>query len=191
MVLTLASRSPRRRELLAQLGIPLEVRPAETDETPGSGEAAGAYVRRVAREKASAVRGETVLGADTSVVLDGAILGKPRDDDDARRMLRALSGRSHQVLTGVCVRRHEREEIAVATTTVRLAPLSEGLIGWYVQSGEPLDKAGAYAVQGLAGAFVAEVRGSISNVVGLPLAETLELLARAGFRLPWDAERRG
>jgi septum formation protein len=190
MVLTLASRSPRRRELLAQLGIPLAVLPAETDETPAAGEPPRDYVLRVAREKAAAVTGETVLGADTSVVLDGAILGKPRDDAEARQMLRSLSGRSHQVLTGVCVRRRAREEVAVATTTVRLAPLSDGLIAWYVRSGEPFDKAGAYAVQGLAGAFVTEVEGSISNVVGLPLAETLALLARLGFPLPWDGEGR-
>jgi septum formation protein len=190
MILTLASRSPRRRELLAQLGIPLAVRPAETDETPAAGEAARDYVLRVAREKAAAVTGETVLGADTSVVLDGAILGKPRDEAEARRMLRSLSGRSHQVLTGVCVRRQGREETAVAATTVRLARLSEGLIAWYVRSGEPFDKAGAYAVQGLASVFVAEVDGSISNVVGLPLAETLELLARVGYPLPWDGEER-
>jgi septum formation protein len=187
MVLTLASRSPRRRELLAQLGIPLEVRPAETDETPAGGEPAREYVLRVAREKAAAVDGETVLGADTSVVLDGAILGKPRDEGEARAMLRSLSGRTHQVLTGVCARRRGREELAVAATTVRLAPLSDALVTWYVRSGEPFDKAGAYAVQGLAGAFVSEVEGSISNVVGLPLAETLALLARLGFRLPWDA----
>ena len=188
VVLTLASRSPRRRELLAQLGLALEVRPADTDETPRDGEPAAAYVRRVAVEKARAVEGATVLAADTAVVLDGEILGKPRDGDDARRMLRALSARRHQVLTGVCGRAAGREESLVETSTVRLVALTAPQIDWYVGTGEPLDKAGAYAVQGLAGAFVAEVQGSISNVVGLPLAETLALLARLGFPLPWRGE---
>lgn len=186
-MLTLASQSPRRRELLAQLGVPLEVRPADTDETPLPGEAAGDYVRRVARDKARAVGGETVLAADTVVVLAGDLLGKPRDADDARRMLRALSGREHEVLTGVCARRGGREEVLAVSSAVRLAPLSEAQIAWYVATGEPLDKAGAYAIQGLAGAFVAEVRGSISNVVGLPLLETLGLLDRLGHPLPWTA----
>jgi septum formation protein len=122
------------------------------------------------------------------VVLDGEILGKPRDGDDARRMLHALSGRDHRVLTGVCVRRGPREESLVASSEVRLVPLDQARIAWYVATGEPLDKAGAYAVQGIAGAFVAEVRGSISNVVGLPLAESLGLLAQVGFRLPWERQ---
>jgi len=187
MTLTLASRSPRRRELLEQLGIRLEVRPADADETPLAGEPADDYVRRVAREKARAVAGETVLGADTAVVLDGAILGKPADGDDARRMLRALSGRPHQVVTGVCARRAGREEVLAATTAVRFARLTEAQIAWYVATGEPLDKAGAYAVQGAGGAFVEEMRGSVSNVVGLPLAEALALLDRLGFALPWRA----
>ncbi len=185
MLLTLASRSPRRQELLAQLGLALEIRPADTDETPLPGETPGVYVARVAADKARAIPAEIVLGADTAVVLDGELLGKPRDADDARRMLRALSGRRHEVLTGVCVRRGGTEESLVATTAVRLLPLSDAQIDWYVATSEPLDKAGAYAVQGIAGAFVAEVQGSISNVVGLPLAETLALLARMGFRLPW------
>jgi len=187
MTLTLASRSPRRRELLEQLGIRLEVRPADADETPLAGEPADDYVRRVAREKARAVAGETVLGADTAVVLDGAILGKPADGDDARRMLRALSGRPHQVVTGVCARRDGREEVLAATTAVRFARLTEAQIAWYVATSEPLDKAGAYAVQGAGGAFVEELRGSVSNVVGLPLAEALALLDRLGFALPWRA----
>ncbi len=185
MVLTLASQSPRRRELLAQLGLALEIRPADTDETPRPAEPATAYVARLAAEKARAVEGGTVLGADTAVVLDGAILGKPCDADDARRMLGLLSGRRHEVLTGVCVRRGEVEVGAVAATAVELARLSAAQIEWYVGTAEPLDKAGAYAVQGIAGAFVTDVRGSISNVVGLPLAETLDLLARVGFPLPW------
>jgi len=185
-VLTLASRSPRRRELLEQLGFALELKPADTDEAPLPAEAPGDYVRRVAQEKARVVAGETILAADTAVVLGHAILGKPRDAEDARRMLRALSGRTHQVMTGVCAARGGREEVLAVTTEVRFAPLDEERIAWYVATGEPLDKAGAYAVQGAGGAFVEEVRGSVSNVVGLPLAETLSLLARLGFAAPWS-----
>jgi septum formation protein len=142
----------------------------------------------VAAEKARAVPGETVLGADTAVVLDGEILGKPRDAEDARRMLRALSGRRHEVVTGVCVRRGDREKSVVVSTRVQLVPLTDEQIAWYVATGEPLDKAGAYAVQGIAGAFVAEVGGSISNVVGLPLTESIGLLEAVGFRFPWSAQ---
>jgi septum formation protein len=188
-ILTLASRSPRRRELLEQLGLELQLKPADTDETPLLAEQPGDYVRRVAREKARAVTGETVLAADTAVVLGAAILGKPRDPEDARRMLRALSGQRHEVMTGVCAARAGREEILAVTTAVRLAALTEEQIAWYVDTGEPLDKAGAYAVQGLGGAFVEEVRGSVSNVVGLPLAETLSLLARLGFAPPWSPRK--
>lgn len=186
MRLTLASQSPRRRELLSQLGLDLEVRPADVDETPRPGEAAEAYVLRLAQDKARAVDGDTVLGADTVVVLDGALLGKPRDVEDARRMLRALSGRPHQVTTGVAGRRGGRERAIAVTTEVELLPLDGPRIDWYVATGEPLDKAGAYAVQGIAGAFVRAVRGSISNVVGLPLAETLALLGELGYELPWE-----
>lgn len=185
MLLTLASQSPRRRELIGQLGVGLEIRPADTDETPHPGEPPMVYVRRVATEKARAIAGETVLAADTAVVLDGEILGKPADGEDARRMLRALSGRRHEVVTGVCVRRAGEEESIVVSTVVQLVPLTDAQIEWYVATGEPLDKAGAYAVQGMAGAFVSQVHGSISNVVGLPLAETIALLARMGFRWPW------
>lgn len=189
MTLTLASQSPRRRELLAQLGLALEVEPADVDETPRPGEEARAYVLRVAQAKARAVEAAgVVLAADTAVVLDGRILGKPRDGADAAAMLRALSGRAHQVLTGVCARGGGRQELVVVTSVVELAPLSERQIAWYVSTGEPLDKAGAYAVQGVASAFVAAVRGSVSNVIGLPLSETLALLQRFGFPLPWDAE---
>jgi len=186
--LVLASQSPRRRELLEQLGIALEVRPAHADEAVLAGEPAREYVLRIAREKARAVQGDVVLAADTAVVLAGEVLGKPRDADDARRMLAALSGTAHEVLTGVCVRRAAvRIEVhAVASTTVRFARLSPAQIDWYVATGEPLDKAGAYAIQGAGGAFVLGVEGSVSNVVGLPLAETAELLRRAGLSLPWE-----
>jgi septum formation protein len=184
--LILASASPRRRELLEQLGFVLDVRPADTDETPREGEPPREYVLRVAREKARAIAGETVLAADTAVVLGSAILGKPRDGQDARRMLRALSGTPHEVLTGVCVRSGATERTALVSAEVRLDPLSDAQIDWYVSTGEPLDKAGAYAIQGIAGAFVRELRGSVSNVIGLPLAETLALLRDAGVALPWE-----
>ena len=190
MDLTLASQSPRRRELLAQLGLTFEVRPAQADETPHPAEDARAYVLRVAQAKARAVEASgVVLGADTAVVLDGRILGKPGDAGEAAAMLRALSGRAHQALTAVCARGAGRQESLVVTSVVELAPLSERQVSWYVASGEPFDKAGGYAVQGLAGAFVAAVRGSVSNVVGLPLAETIGLLERFGIRLPWEPER--
>jgi septum formation protein len=182
---TLASASPRRRELLEQLGFRPRIRPADTDESPIPGEPPRAYVLRVARDKARAVEDGVVLAADTAVVLGGEILGKPRDPDDARRMLRALAGGAHEVLTGVCVRRGAEEHTVVVAAQVLFDPLSDAQIDWYVATGEPLDKAGAYAIQGIAGAFVRELRGSVSNVVGLPLAETLELLHRVGVTPPW------
>jgi len=195
--LVLASQSPRRRELLEQLGLALEVRPAFADEAVLPGEGARAYATRVAHEKARAVSrdaaagDEVVLGADTVVVLRGEVLGKPRDREEARHMLRLLSGSRHEVLTAVCVRRNAAalgvELDALIETAVRFAPLSEAAIDWYVSTGEPLDKAGAYAIQGAGGAFVLDVQGSVSNVVGLPLAETVDLLRRAGFPLPFDA----
>jgi septum formation protein len=189
--LVLASRSPRRRELLEQLGLALEVRPTDADETVLAGEAPRDYVLRVARDKARAAPGAVVLAADTAVVLGGEVLGKPADAGEARRMLERLSGTRHEVLTGVCVRRAAAAALAVelevvVATTVRFARLSPAAIAWYVGTGEPLDKAGAYAIQGAGGAFVLEVSGSVSNVVGLPLAETADLLRRAGFPLPWD-----
>jgi septum formation protein len=189
--LVLASQSPRRRELLAQLGVALEIRPADADEAVLPGEPARDYVLRVAREKARAVAGEVVLAADTAVVLRGEVLGKPSDAADARRMLAMLSGTRHEVLTAVCVRRNAAalgvELDAVVSTVVRFRGLSTAEIDWYVSTGEPLDKAGAYALQGAGGAFVLSVEGSVSNVVGLPLAETAELLRRAGFVLPWES----
>jgi septum formation protein len=188
--LVLASQSPRRRELLEQLGLVLEVRPAHADEALLPGEDARAYAARVAREKARAVAGDVVLAADTAVVLRGEVLGKPRDADDARRMLALLSGTRHEVLTAVCVRRNAGapgvELEALVETAVRFAPLSSAAVDWYVATGEPLDKAGAYAIQGAGGAFVLDVSGSVSNVVGLPLAETVDLLRRAGFPIPFD-----
>jgi len=189
--LVLASKSPRRRQLLAGLGIPLQVRPAFADEAVQPGERPKTYVARLAREKARAVEGAVVLAADTAVVLGEVILGKPRDAADASRMLRALSGTRHEVLTAVCVRRTDPkpscEREVTVSTEVRFRPLNEEQIAWYVSTGEPLDKAGAYALQGLGGALVEGVSGSVSGVVGLPLAEALALLGEVGYPMPWGS----
>ncbi|HZI63732.1 MAG TPA: Maf family protein [Thermoanaerobaculia bacterium] len=190
--LVLASGSPRRRELLAGLGLRFAVRPPEVDETPRSGEAPEAFVLRLAREKAGADSGgraaperEIVLAADTVVVVDGELLGKPRDAADAARMLRRIAGREHQVLTGVAVREAWSERVAadVERTQVRIAALSEPRIAWYVATGEPLDKAGAYAVQGLGALLVEAVFGNYTNVVGLPLPLVARLFADLGYDL--------
>ena len=174
----LASASPRRRQLLAQFGFPFEVRPAHIDETPRPGEQPAGYVERVAREKAVAVArpGELVIAADTTVDLAGEIFGKPEDDDDARRMLRRLSGRDHEVHTGIALAVHGRLVSTVETTVVWMATISEQQIDWYVATGEPADKAGGYAVQGIGGVFVTSLVGSVSNVVGLPLSVVVNLL---------------
>ena len=181
MRLLLASRSPRRAELLRAAGFDFDVQPANADETVHPGEPPEAYVRRVAEAKARAVlpsaAGRIVLAADTTVVVRGAILGKPADPEDAARMLRMLSGTSHDVLTGVTTARPGEEPITrVETTRVEFSRLTEDEIAWYVASGEPMDKAGAYAVQGLASRFVTRVEGSWSNVVGLPVALVYEML---------------
>ena len=180
--LILASGSPRRAELLARAGYRFEVVPPDIDERRQPGEAPRDYVARLAAEKAAAVAPRyperVVLAADTTVVVDSTVLGKPRDPDDAAGMLRRLSGRAHDVLTGVAVRRGGAAVSAVEQTAVHLADLDEALIGWYVATGEPSDKAGAYGVQGIASRFVTRVEGSYSNVVGLPLALVDRLLAR-------------
>lgn len=179
MKLVLASRSPRRAELLRAAGIEFTVRSVEIDETPRKGELPRDYVRRLAEEKACAVtadENEVVLAADTTVVVGAEILGKPVDDTDATRMLRALSGRKHQVITGVVLRRGSHVASDVASTDVWMSALSDVEIADYVASGEPLDKAGAYAIQGLASRFIERIDGSYSNVVGLPVALTYRLL---------------
>jgi septum formation protein len=183
----LASASPRRRELLAGLGLAFTVRAAGIDESPLAGEAPAACVRRLALAKATALAagGELVLGADTVVVLDGQMLGKPRDPADARRMLAAIAGREHTVLTGVAL--HEvaggRREASVEASRVRMAPMTPREIAWYVASGEPLDKAGSYAVQGVGALFVEAVYGNYTNVVGLPLPATYRLFNALGYDL--------
>jgi septum formation protein len=184
--LYLASGSPRRRELLAQIGVPFIQVAASIDETPLAGEAADAYVQRLASGKAAAgllaaPAGAVVLGADTAVILDGCILGKPMDEQDASRMLAALSGRQHQVLTAVAVGTPGRVEVCCVSSQVRFRHLGASEIQAYWASGEPVDKAGSYAIQGLGAVFVEAIEGSYSAVVGLPLCETAALLARFGI----------
>jgi septum formation protein len=186
--LYLASGSPRRRELLTQISVPYTALSAEIDETPFADEQPLAYVERLARGKAqaglaslSATSQACVLGADTAVVLDGRILGKPLDEADARAMLTALSGREHQVLTAVAVANRQGSEARVVSSRVRFRPIRAEEIQAYWASGEPRDKAGSYAIQGLAAIFVEALQGSYSAVVGLPLCETAELLSRFGI----------
>ncbi|MGH3115934.1 MAG: Maf family protein [Vicinamibacterales bacterium] len=188
--LILASASPRRAELLRAAGIAFEIVPARIDERPRESETSEDYVERLARDKAQAVSlhhpHAAVLAADTTVVIDGLILGKPLDDDDARAMLARLSGRTHDVLTGVALVWNGHLASAVETTRVGFAPMSHADVEWYVASGEPRGKAGAYAVQGLASRFVDRIEGSYSNVVGLPVATVWRLLRETGG---WGSER--
>lgn len=183
MRLILASASPRRVELLRAAGLAFAAVPAEVDETPLAGEAPVAHVLRLARLKAERVAAhhpdDVVLGADTVVATDGLLLGKPTDDDDARAMLERLSGRTHEVLTGVAIARGGEIATGVDRTLVHFAQLSEEDLAWYVASGEPRDKAGAYGIQGRASRFVDRIDGSYSNVVGLPVSLTIRLLAWA------------
>jgi septum formation protein len=202
--LILASASPRRAELLRSAGYTFDVVVADVDESIRPGESPSAYVRRLAAEKSAAVRGghtgpplhagaaqsnagvgadlrvgpaePIVLGADTTVVVDGEILGKPRDEADARSMLQRLSGKTHQVLTGVSLRQGAFEAGRVETTSVVFRALTDEDIAWYIASGEGRDKAGGYAIQGLAARFIPSIAGSYSNVVGLPVACVDELL---------------
>jgi septum formation protein len=183
----LASASPRRRELLAQIGVRFEQRVAEVDETPRRGEAPADYVARVALEKARAVQRQIrpavpVLGADTAVVVDAQILGKPRDAAHARDMLRLLSGRVHEVYSAVALA-GTHESAAVNCTRVWFTTIGDSEIEAYWRSGEPRDKAGGYAVQGLAAAFITRLDGSYSGVMGLPLYETARLLQYFGIQV--------
>lgn len=185
MHLILASSSPRRQQLLENAGIKFVVQPAAIDETPRTGESAEDFVRRMAQEKACSVaqvsaEGNLVLGADTVVDIDGQMLGKPKDAADARRMLCLLSGREHRVVTGIClVRAPERvEALQHETTRVTFCVLGDDEIRAYVASGETLDKAGAYAIQGLASKFIVRVDGCFFNVVGLPVSRVYSVLKK-------------
>jgi septum formation protein len=185
----LASRSPRRQELLGQIGVRFEVMQADVDEAVAAGESPRAYVERLARAKAEAgwqrierdgLPRAPVLGADTTVTLDGRILGKPADRAEAVAMLASLSGRLHEVLTAVALKSGARMESALSVSEVRFKALSSDEIARYVATGECEDKAGAYGIQGHAARFVADLRGSFSGVMGLPLYETAQLLERIG-----------
>lgn len=184
--LCLASASPRRRDLLASIGVDVQVKPCDIDESRLPGEAGAAYVRRLAGQKAeqaARLRLQAggsplpVLGADTAIVLDGDVLGKPNNLEHAEQMLLRLSGRTHQVVTGVCVLSPDRGDCVEVTTDVSFAPLDLLTVQAYCATQEPLGKAGSYAIQGFAAVFIAHLVGSYSNVVGLPLRETAELLA--------------
>ena len=182
----LASSSPRRAELLAAAGFAFEVDHADIDETPLAGEPADRYVMRLAEGKARAVAARfpdrAVLGADTTVVVDGDILGKPADAAEAAAMLRRLQGRAHEVLTGVALVAPAGALVELATTRVWFAPMTDEEIAAYVATGEPMDKAGAYGIQGWAARHVSRVEGSYSNVVGLPVAVVHQLLSGAALR---------
>ena len=195
------SRSPRRRDLLKQIGVSFEVvllrenpgRAPDVDETPLPSEAADAYALRVARSKAMvavqqiAKRGlpaHPVLAADTTVVRDGEIVGKPVDAEDAAYILQRLAGREHRVITAVALAQYDRVETRISDSTVEFRALSADEIRRYVATGEPFDKAGAYAIQGRAAAFVTRIGGSYSGIMGLPLAEAAELLQRFAIELP-------
>jgi septum formation protein len=187
-MLVLASASPRRQELLRNAGITFEVQPADIPEHPLPGEAAKACAERLAREKALAVARQhphdAVLGADTLVVIcgqhDGQLLGKPSDAADAARMLRMLSGREHKVITGVCLVVNSQPSVASETTLVTVSEITDKEIADYVASGEPMDKAGAYAIQGIASRWIPRIEGDYSNVVGLPVALVWRMLQQAG-----------
>ena len=183
-MLLLASASPRRQELLRNAGITFEVQPADIPEDALPGEAAKECAERLAREKALAIARQRphdfVLGADTVVVVDGQLLGKPCDAADAARMLRLLSGREHQVITGVCLVVGGQPSVASETTLVTVSEITDKAITDYVASGEPMDKAGAYAIQGIASRWIPRIEGDYSNVVGLPVALVCRMLRQAG-----------
>lgn len=187
--ITLASGSPRRRDLLEQLGYRLRIQPADIDETPLPNEDALAYAERMAREKAAVHPdpGAVIIAADTVVHRDGEIFHKPESVADAHRILSELSGQTHQVSTGTCVRSGERVLAHVTTTQVSFRTLTEAEIRGYVATGEPMDKAGAYGIQGIGGFMVHSIQGSYSNVVGLPLSQILADLAELGAPPPFHS----
>ena len=186
----LASRSPRRAELLQQMGVLFTVVPADIDETPHAMEQSDAYVKRLAIEKAQAGYALVlqkawfempVLAADTTVSIDGEILGKPQDDEDAYRMLSLMSGRWHEVHTGIAVAHAGHVAMEISSTMVQMDDLSDAVMRAYIASGEPKDKAGAYGIQGIAGSLIKRIEGSYSGVMGLPVYETAKLLKQAGI----------
>lgn len=179
--LILASASPRRRQLLEMLGIEVEVRPSHVPEVPRPGEAPRDYALRLAQDKANAVPGDLVLAADTIVVLDDELLEKPADEEDAVRMLLRLQGRTHQVITAVALRAGVTVFEAVDVTSVTFRPAREGMLRAYVRTGEPMDKAGGYGIQGYGAALVEGIDGDFFGVMGLPVRLVLDLLAEAGF----------
>ncbi len=181
--IVLASASPRRLQLLGLLGLRPDVLPADIDETWKDGEPPAVHVERLAREKAATVarNGAVVVGADTDVAIDGKILGKPRDEADARAMLRLLSGREHEVFTGVAVRYGGRAAAGCERTVVRFRPLDDATIAAYVATGEPMDKAGAYGIQGYGAVLVERIAGDYFTVMGLGLGLLVELLGRVGL----------
>ncbi len=187
MKFILASASPRRRELLASIGLEFEVVPSHVPEVHAEGEAPEEYVARLSRDKAAAIAGEHpsrwVIAADTTVLLGDQLLEKPVDANDAERMLATIAGQTHIVYTGVTLENRERghRDTRVAESEVRMLPLSPPEIEWYVATGEPLDKAGAYAVQGIGAMFIDSIHGSYTNVVGLPLATLFQMLRKAGI----------
>jgi septum formation protein len=186
-MLVLASASPRRQELLRNAGIAFEVQPADINEDQLPGEGVKDCVERLAREKALTVARkrshDCVLGADTVVVVDNQLLGKPHDAADAARMLRLLSGREHQVITGVCLVRNGQSSVASVTTMVSMCEISETEIAEYVAGAEPMDKAGAYAIQGIASRWIPRIEGDYSNVVGLPIALVFRMLRENGCEI--------
>ena len=187
MKLILASSSPRRRDLLASIGLEFDVIPSHVPEVHQAGEAPEEYVARLARDKAHALAQQYpsawVIAADTTVFLGDQLLEKPTDAADAARMLGAIAGKTHMVYTGVTLENLEREyrDTRVAESEVRMLPLSPGEIEWYVATGEPLDKAGAYAAQGVGALFIDSIHGSYTNVVGLPLATLFQMMRKAGL----------
>jgi len=187
MRFVLASGSPRRRELLAGIGLPFEVIVSDLEEKREDGEPVDAYVKRLAIDKAASVAERApdawILAADTVVYLDGIVLEKPLSRSDAIRMLSTIAGREHTVFTGVTLRHASRDytDTSVTASKVRMIPLSAREIEWYVDTGEPMDKAGAYAIQGIGAMFIESVDGNYSNVVGLPLSEVSVMLKRAGL----------
>lgn len=191
-MICLASASPRRKALLEQIGVSAMVMPCDIDETVHAGEPAAVYVERMAREKAAAASsragGRVILAADTVVVCQGRILGKPADRAEALATLGTLSGSEHQVMTAVAVRLEQRERIIRVDTRVRFRQLTEAEISAYWDTGEPADKAGSYAIQGLGAVFVERIEGSYSAVVGLPLMETAAVLAEFGVSC-WQRSR--